>query len=128
MNILLDTQAFLWLISDDPQLSKKAKKLFLDQDNAFFLSVASMWEIAIKVSLGKMTLHQPIDKFIPTQLQENLIKQLTIDFKHIVTTTKLPFHHRDPFDRLIIAQAMSENLLLLSCDKTFDKYDVERAW
>jgi PIN domain nuclease of toxin-antitoxin system len=106
MKILLDTQAFLWIISDAPELSKKAKKVFLDQENDLFLSLASTWEIAIKSSLGKLKLKQPLQKFIPMQLQENSIFQLDISFRHVVGITTLPFHHRDPFDRLIISQAI----------------------
>lgn len=128
MKILLDTQAFLWLIADSPSLSKKAKKFFLDQDNDLFLSLASIWEIAIKMSLGKLKLQQPIEKFIPTQLQENSIFQLEINFRHVVGVTKLPFHHRDPFDRLIISQAIQENLPILSNDAAFDTYNIQRLW
>ncbi|SRR5579883_206078 len=128
MKILLDTQAFLWLISDAPELSKKAKKLFLDQDNDLFLSLASIWEIAIKFSLGKLKLKQPIEKFLPAQLQENSILQLDISFRHVAGVAALPFHHRDPFDRLIISQAIQENLPILSSDKAFDAYNIQRLW
>lgn len=128
MKILLDTQAFLWIISDAPELSKKAKKLFLDQENELFLSLASIWEMAIKSSLGKLKLKQPIEKFLPAQLQENSILQLDISFRHVVGVTSLPFHHRDPFDRLIISQAIQENLPLLSSDEAFDAYNIQRLW
>jgi PIN domain nuclease of toxin-antitoxin system len=128
MKILLDTQAFLWIISDAPELSKKAKKIFLDQENDLFLSLASIWEMAIKLSLGKLKLKQPIEKFFPAQLQENSILQLDISFRHVVGVTSLPFHHRDPFDRLIISQAIQENLPILSCDEVFDAYNIQRLW
>jgi PIN domain nuclease of toxin-antitoxin system len=128
MKVLLDTQAFLWIISDAPELSKKAKKIFLDQENDHFLSLASILEMAIKSSLGKLKLKQPIEKFLPAQLQENSILQLDISFRHVVGVTSLPFHHRDPFDRLIISQAIQENLPILSCDEVFDAYNIQRLW
>lgn len=128
MRILADTQAFLWLAMDDPQLTKKAKRIFLDEENDFYFSLASIWEIAIKHSLGKLKLKQPLEKFILNQMQENSIEQLNIHFRHVTKVNSLPFHHRDPFDRLIIAQAQEEDLSILSCDKIFDKYGVDRIW
>ena len=128
MKILLDTHVFLWIIFDATGLSAKAKKIFLDEGNDLFLSLASMWEIAIKCSLGKLTLKQPMAKFLPEQLQENSIMQLEISFRHIVGVAALPFHHRDPFDRLIISQAIQENLPILSSDTAFDAYNIQRLW
>lgn len=128
MKILLDTHAFLWLTKDDPLVSKKAKKLFLDQDNKFYLSLVSIWEMAIKISLGKLKLKEPLDKFILNQLHENSIEQLIISFRHVVKVRNLPFHHRDPFDRLLISQALEEDFSILSSDAAFDKYEVERLW
>jgi PIN domain nuclease of toxin-antitoxin system len=128
MKVLLDTQAFLWLVLDQPALSKQAKKIFLNTDNQLFLSIASMWEIAIKTSIGKLHIHQPIERFIPSQLQENGITQLDINFRHVAKVATLPFHHRDPFDRLIISQAMEEKWPILSIDTAFDNYPVKRLW
>lgn len=128
MKILLDTQAFLWLIADAPSASKRAKKIFLDEKNEFLLSLASSWEIAIKISIGKLTLQQSLEKFLPTQLQENGITQLDISFRHVAKVVMLPFYHRDPFDRLIISQAMEEDIPILSSDVAFDKYEVKRLW
>jgi len=128
MKFLLDTQAFIWLSTDDPALSNKAKKIFLDNKNDFFLSLASIWEMAIKSSLSKLKLKQSLDKFILNQLQENFIDQLTISFRHVIRVKKLPFHHRDPFDRLLAAQALEENLPIISCDTAFDSYNVKRFW
>lgn len=128
MQILLDTHIFLWLISDDADLSKKAKRIFLDQNNDLFLSLVSIWEIAIKISIGKLFLKKLIEQFIPEQLQENNIKQLNINFRHITKVTNLPFHHRDPFDRLLVAQALEENIPILSNDKAFDNYPIKRLW
>src|SRR5690242_17948840 len=104
MKILIDTHAFLWLINDSAELSKHAKKIYLDAKNDFYLSIASIWEMAIKISIGKLKLSQSIDQFIPNQLQENKISQLDIHFRHLVRVANLPFYHRDPFDRLIISQ------------------------
>ncbi len=128
MKILLDTHTFLWLANDSPELSKKARSVFLDPDCEFFLSLASAWEIAIKSNLDKLSLPNPIEKFIPIQLQENNITQLDVTFRHIVKIATLPLHHRDPFDRLIIAQAMEEQLPIMSSDKIFDKYPIKRLW
>jgi PIN domain nuclease of toxin-antitoxin system len=128
MKILLDTQAFLWFINDASELSRRAKKIFLDEENDLLLSLASVWEMAIKLSIGKLKLKQPLDKFIPAQLQENNITQLDITFRHVAKVASLPFHHRDPFDRLIISQALEENIPILSSDEAFDSYKVKRLW
>jgi PIN domain nuclease of toxin-antitoxin system len=128
MNILLDTHAFLWLTSDAPELSKKAKKLYADPHNDFLLSTASLWEMAIKLNLGKLSLQQPFEKFIPLQLKENAIVKLDITFRHITKIATLPRHHGDPFDRLLIAQALEEKLPILSCDTAFDDYPIKRLW
>jgi PIN domain nuclease of toxin-antitoxin system len=128
MRIILDTQAFLWLGADSPLLSKKAKKLFSDAKNDLYLSLASIWEMAIKSSLGKLKFHKPIETFILDKLQENSIQQLGIDFRHVTRVSALPFHHRDPFDRLIISQALEEKMPVLSSDSAFDQYGVERLW
>lgn len=128
MKALLDTHAFLWLIGDLPNLSKKAKKIFTDKDNEILLSMASIWEMGIKLSLGKLELTQPFNKFIPSQLHQNCISQLDINFRHINEVVNLPFHHRDPFDRLIISQAIVEEIPIISNDNHFDLYEVERIW
>ena len=130
MKLLLDTHAFLWLINDDyAHLRGKASvELFLAADTQAFLSLASVWEMAIKIRLGKFELQQPLVDFIPEQLQRNQIELLPIGFEHIVQTMQLPFHHRDPFDRLLIAQAMIEEMTLISVDGAFSDYEVKRVW
>jgi len=128
MKILLDTQAFLWLSSDDKQLSKKAIKVFLDEKNNFSLSLASIWEMSIKCSLGKLSINPSLERFVLDELQDNCIEQLPITFAHITKVQSLPFHHRDPFDRLLIAQALVENIPILSTDMMFNKYGVKRIW
>ncbi len=128
MRILLDTQAFLWMLSGAADFSSKARKLVADPDNELFLSLASVWEIAIKSSIGKLKIAEPIATFIPAQMQANGIEQLDISFRHVARVAVLPFHHRDPFDRLLVCQAVEEGLVLLSADAVFDRYKVPRIW
>jgi len=130
MTFLLDTHTFLWLINQlySSKLSETVNHLFLTQENQFYLSIASVWEIAIKVNLGKLDIVQPIGPFILEQLQENAIELLDIRFQHAIKVAELPFHHRDPFDRIIIAQSLVENIPILSKDKIFDAYGIQRIW
>jgi len=127
MRFLLDTHIFLWFINDDRQLSP-ATKILLESDVDLVLSVASLWEIAIKVSTGKMSLPKPFGVFIPEQLQQNEIELLSIAIQHLTTIATLPFHHRDPFDRLLISQALAEEIPIISVDAVFDQYGVHRRW
>lgn len=128
MEILLDTQAFLWLSSNNSSLTKQARKIFLDEKNSFFLSLASIWEMSIKSSLGKLKLRPSLERFILNELQENGIEQMPISFQHIMKVRSLPFHHRDPFDRLLIAQALIEEVPILSNDTALDLYAIKRMW
>src|SRR3954470_17017182 len=107
MRLLLDTHAFLWFVADDPQLSKRARDLIEDPVNERLLSAASHWEMAVKVSLGKLTLTEPFSVFVPRELQTNQVDILPVELRHSVQLATLPFppgNHRDPFDRLIVAQ------------------------
>lgn len=128
MTFLLDTHAFLWLLAGDRRLSPASKRLFVDPANEPLLSVASAWEIAIKTSLGKLTLPAPPRRWLRQELSRNGVELLPISFDHATRVAQLPFHHRDPFDRLIAAQALEENLGLLSADAAFDAYGVTRLW
>ena len=128
MKILLDTHAFLWMITGAEDLSKTARKIVLNSENTLFLSMASVWEMAIKSSLGKLTLRQPLKQFIPEQLQMSGISLLNIAFQHIAKVALLPLHHRDPFDRLLIAQSLVDKINILSSDKVFDAYKLKRLW
>ncbi len=128
MNLLLDTHTFLWFIAGDASLSKSARSGIEDLNNNRYLSVASLWEIAIKVSAGKLELDEPFETLIPDQLVENRIELLGISIAHLASVSSLPFHHRDPFDRLIAAQANVEQLTLVSIDDVFDAYGVTRLW
>jgi PIN domain nuclease of toxin-antitoxin system len=127
MNLLIDTHTFLWFVNDDPQLSETAAEL-LESDNTILLSVASLWEIAIKVSIGKLTLPQPFNEFIPEQLALNDITLLPVRIADCNQVIDLPFYHRDPFDRMIIAQALVESVSVVSIDTAFDPYNVQRLW
>lgn len=128
MRLLLDTHTFLWFITADAQLSVAAERAIRAPGNAAFLSVASVWEIAIKVNLGKLPIPLPLDGFIPEQLRLNRTALLPIEMQHAFEVSRMPLHHRDPFDRIIIAQAQVENLDLVSADAAFDAYPVRRLW
>ena len=127
MKLLIDTHTFLWFIDDNPRLSARAKDL-LESDADLLLSVASLWEISIKVSIRKLSLAQPYDVFVPRQLTDNAIEILPISLAHLGVVSTLPFHHRDPFDRLMIAQALVEQLPIVSVDAAFDSYSAKRLW
>jgi PIN domain nuclease of toxin-antitoxin system len=128
VKLLLDTHAFLWWIRDDESLSARARKAIASERTHCFLSVASCWEMAIKKSLGKLEIPEPIDGFVAEQLSANRFTLLPIDLRHVSHVSRLPFHHRDPFDRLLVAQAMEESLTIASADPIFHKYGVERLW
>lgn len=128
MKILFDTHAFLWFCRGDKKLSAKARHIIEDEATVLFLSVASVWEMAIKLSLGKLHFQKPFETMIPDLLDQNGIFLLPLQMDHIFSLIQLPFHHRDPFDRLLIAQAITERTPFLSCDEMFDKYQVERLW
>jgi len=122
MKLLLDTHVFLWFIMGSPLLSAETQALIEDEKNRKFISVASLWEIAIKSSIGKLSLSAPFDQLIPQQLSLNGFELLPIEMSHLAAVATLPFHHRDPFDRLIIAQAMTEKIPIVSSDSTFATY------
>ncbi len=131
MNLLLDTHTFLWFIDGNPKLSPSARRLIEDVANTSYVSIASLWEIAVKASLGKLHLGQPFDILIPQQLKLNGFIVLGITVAHTAQVAALPFprdNHRDPFDRLLIAQALNEHMPIVSRDDAFDAYGVTRLW
>lgn len=128
MNLLLDTHSFLWFIGGSPNLSLTARTLIEDSSNQPFLSIASLWEMAIKLSIGKLNLAHPFEILIPQQMELNGVKPINIEISHLIIVSSLPFHHRDPFDRLLIAQAIVENISIISADSSFDAYTVQRLW
>lgn len=128
MKFLADTHAFIWFVTDSPQLSPPAKRLFESPDSERFLSIASIWEIAIKTNLGKISFDEPLEKFLPQQIALNYIRLLDISLPHTLRVANLPLHHRDPFDRMIVAQSLVENLPILSNDEALDGYGIKRLW
>ena len=118
MKLLLDTHAFIFFVNGDEQLSQSAKSAILDNDNIKFLSIASVWEIAIKVSLGKLELKQPIS-FLSDLIEQNGFVLQDVEIADAILVSSLPYHHRDPFDRMIMAQAELENFPVITYDQAF---------
>lgn len=131
MRFLIDTHVFLWFIDNAKELSKTAKKTIEDGNNEIFISIASLWEISIKIALGKLSINGDYESVID-DLNDNSIQILPVNFAHTVEQNKLPFHHRDPFDRIIISQALVENINFISGDTIFDDYlkgkPISRIW
>ncbi len=127
MDLLLDTHAFIWFMNGDNQLSTTVRDLIVDTNNKCFLSIASVWEIAIKSSLNKLDLHGDFDR-IAQFINANDMELLPITFEHVQGLLRLDFHHRDPFDRIIIAQAFGENLTIATKDVIFYSYGVNIIW
>ena len=128
MRLLLDTHTFLWFVLNDPQLSATAKAHVEDPANDILISPASYWEIAIKVRLKKLDLFAPYDDFMHRGIVGNDFEILPIEPKHTSILTTLPLHHKDPFDRLLVAQAMAEQIPLVSADAALDAYSIIRLW
>lgn len=128
MKLLLDTHTLIWFIMGDTKLPVPLRTLLETVENQRLISVASLWEIAIKMSLGKLDMGAPFAALIPGQLLANQIEILPIAVAHLHQVATLPFHHRDPFDRLLIAQSQVEQLPILSRDPTFDEYNIQRLW
>jgi PIN domain nuclease of toxin-antitoxin system len=128
MDVLLDTHTMLWFLWDDSRLSGPAKSLVEDANNRKLVSIASCWEIAIKVGLGKLDLGESSRSFLPREIARNNFELLPISLDHATMVEGLAAHHRDPFDRLLIAQAMAEKLPVVSGDAVFDQYGVSRLW
>lgn len=128
MKILLDTHTFLWFIAGDAKLDVYARQLIEDPANDRYLSVASVWEITIKSSLGRLTVPTPPSTLIRDHVWSNAITLLPTTPEHFDTLYNLPYHHKDPFDRCLIAQAMQEGMLLLAKDPAFDAYNVQVTW
>lgn len=128
MKILIDTHALLWFLTDNASLSKKAKEVYLNTENKLYFSVISLWELSIKVSLGKLKLKKNWFPDFLKQLEDNSILWLAITPEHCHQVSTLPFHHRDPFDRMLVCQAMVEKTKILTCDPHMKDYDVECIW
>ncbi len=128
MRLLLDSHSFLWFAAGSSQLSANARTLIEDDMNEVYLSAGSLWEIAIKVSIGKLVLSSPFGVLIPQQLDLNSIGVLDIAVRYTIVLANLPLHHRDPFDRLFVAQALVEQMPIVSIDAALDAYGVTRLW
>jgi len=128
MTILLDTHAFLWFVAGDARLSARARTLIEEPNTRVLLSVASLWETVVKVSVGKLPLTKSISQLVREDVQSNGMELLPINVGHLVILAGLPLLHRDPFDRLLVAQAQGENVQLASADATLDAYGISRIW
>jgi len=128
VRLLLDTHAFLWWVEGSPTLGRRARAAVSDAENEVLFSIASCWELAIELGLGKLRLIRPLDRFISDQLRLNGFSLLDVELEHVVRVVDLPFHHRDPFDRLLAAQALEEDLTVVSADRVFRKYGVALVW
>jgi PIN domain nuclease of toxin-antitoxin system len=128
MKLLLDTHALIWFISGDNRLGEQAKEAFLNSDNKLYFSKASLWEMTIKISLGKLVLSENWLAAIEKEMISNGIQWLEIEIDHCKTLADLPFHHRDPFDRLLISQAISETMAIISIDSQFSHYPLDIIW
>ncbi len=128
MRVLLDTHALLWFITDDGRLGTRARSVIEEAETDVLVSAASLWEVAIKHALGKLPLARPFADTFPAQLDANVFAVLPIGTAHLARLIDLPFHHRDPFDRLLIAQALVEGLPILTRDAAFAAYPVDVVW
>ena len=128
MRILLDTCTFLWWITDDHRLSQRSVELISDGNNELLFSAASGWEIAIKAGLGRLDVPDPLDRFVSEHLFRNHISVLPVQLSHALHVHTLPPHHRDPFDRMLVAQAQLEKLPILSSDQRIANYEIEVLW
>jgi PIN domain nuclease of toxin-antitoxin system len=128
MTLLLDTHAFLWFVTNDPRLSKTALTLIANRTNVILVSPASFWEVAIKVSIGKYPLGVPFDQFFTQGIDGNGFSILPVEIHHAHILASLPMFHKDPFDRMLIAQAGYEKLPIVSADGQLDLYGITRIW
>ncbi|NET00807.1 MAG: type II toxin-antitoxin system VapC family toxin [Sphaerospermopsis sp. SIO1G2] len=124
MQLLLDTQIIIWFVNDDPQLKEHLKDLIEDQNNTIYLSIASLWEMSIKYNLGKLKFEGSYQEFVEVEIIHSCINLLDINVNHLYIHSHLPLYHKDPFDRLIIAQSIAENIPLISADSIFSQYPV----
>ncbi|HOZ90083.1 MAG TPA: type II toxin-antitoxin system VapC family toxin [Bacteroidia bacterium] len=127
MAFILDTHAFLWFVSGDKKLPENVKTKIMDINEPCFLSVASLWEITIKKQIGKLILDISLEELFD-YADRNQIEIIQITYEHLLTLEQLPSHHNDPFDRLIISQALAENLTLITRDKGLKKYKIKQQW
>lgn len=128
MRALLDTHAFIWFATGDSRLGAAAERVIRTGSHNLLLSVASVWEMAIKAGLGRLSLSLPLEQFVPEQMAANRIALLPVAIDHALHVAGLPQHHRDPFDRMLVAQARAEGVPLISADPELDRYGIRRLW
>lgn len=128
MNLLLDTHAFIWWDGEPVKLSPTVQSALQNPQNTIFLSVVSVWELQIKFQIGRLQLRQPIADIVDEQRRQNQLQILPVELPHVIQYGQLPLHHNDPFDRLLIAQALSEQIVLVSKDADISKYAVNTLW
>lgn len=128
MSVLLDTHVFLWFVFGDHRISARAREVIEDPRMIKLFSIASAWEIAIKLSLGKLAISQPLEQFFAEQFSLTGVSVRAIELPHVVMVSQLPMHRRDPFDRVIVAQALVDGVPLISDDGVLDAYGIERIW
>jgi len=128
LNILLDTCTFLWIASDDPELTDTARRLFSDPNNEVYLSVASAWEIIVKHKLGKLPLPEPPHEFVKKWRTRHEIDSLPLDEAAVLQLSRLPDYHKDPFDRILICQAIAGGMIILTPDPRITKYPIRSEW
>lgn len=128
MKVLLDTHTLLWFVEDSPNLPMTTRDLIANETTQRVVSIISLWEIAIKHSLGRLALSLPLEEFIATHIPADKVTLLPVTISHILAFAKLPWHHKDPFDRILVAQASNENIPIISIDKALDAYPVQRIW
>jgi PIN domain nuclease of toxin-antitoxin system len=124
----LDTCTFLWIVSDAPELSKLSRELFREPSNEVFLSAVSVWEISVKFELGKLKLPQTPDKYIPLQRERHMVDSLALDENSVLHLNRLPQLHKDPFDRMLICQAIDHGMVILTPDELISQYPVVSKW
>ncbi len=128
MRVLLDTHVLIWWAADDPRLSRRARSVLGDRTNELWFSVAGAWELVIKCQVGKLTLPEPAATYVPSRLSWYGVELLPVEMRHVLGVAELPLHHRDPFDRLLVAQCRLENLPIVTADPRIVQYQVETIW
>ena len=128
MRLLLDTQCWLWWFAQPERLNEETIESIADAANEIWFSVASVWEMSIKVAIGKLPLPERIDDYVSTRMAQLGARSLAITASHALRVAALPLHHRDPFDRMLVAQAQLENMILVSADSIFNQYEVSMLW
>jgi PIN domain nuclease of toxin-antitoxin system len=128
VRVLLDTATFLWAVSDAREFSDDAREIFADPDNEIFLSSVSAWEIAVKYALGRLPLPEPPGRFVPLQRKQHGIDPLQLDEEAALHLSRLPPLHKDPFDRMLVCQAIVHHLVILTSDELIHQYPIRTVW